>query len=218
MGHSVGCAAPEVKARIGANRGDDMTACKPWTDAENRFLIEHHGTLSCRDIGLRLGRSRYSIENRVTKLRKEGALAWPSPEPKWTEADDRKLIAGYARFTISMLAEDFGRTPEAVRSRLRRLKNAGWKVDAMPRGHARSKQAEQARAKYKVPELSLDAEREALRDEIARYLAAEVNANRLDANQVFKLIDELKNVLAAPDHQLKRYLAMPVAQIVREAA
>lgn len=28
MGHSVGCAAPEVKARIGANRGDEMSSTK----------------------------------------------------------------------------------------------------------------------------------------------------------------------------------------------
>lgn len=219
MGHSVGCAAPEVKARIGANRGDDMAACKPWTDAEERYLIEHHGKLSNPEIAQKLGRSVPAVESRTQVLRRLGAIPHAPREPDWTEAEDRRLVAGYAHLTTAMLADDLGRTKDAVDSRIRRLRRAGWDIRAMPRGRGRQRQAEAARAERQDPELSIDADRQVLRDEIAKYLAGEVNANRLDADQVRVLIGKLKsNVLAAPHHRLKRYLDMPVAKIVREAA
>lgn len=191
---------------------------KAWTDAEEVFLIEHHGKLHNRELAKRLGREVYAIENRVARLRKAGLMKSAPKEPPWTEADDRELVVCYQSLTTDMLADRFGRTKRSIDTRIRRLRERGWNIDAMPRGRVRTKQAEKAKAEWQEPELSLDAEREALREEIARYLAVEVNANRLDANQFEHLIDELKNVLAAPDHQLKRYLAMPVAQIVREAA
>lgn len=192
-----------------------MAAHKPWTDAEDQFLIEHHGQISNREIGKRLDRPVYVIENRVFKLRREGVLAMPSAEPKWTEADDRKLIAGYARFTITMLAEDFGRTPEAVRSRLRRLKQAGWQIEAMPRGPNRSKAAEQARAEQHNPELSAQAEREAIRDEVIAYLAYRVARRQMPVDRAKAVV---KAVSQAPEHQFKRLREMSVAEIVRAAA
>ena len=191
----------------------------PWSPAEEAFLIQHHGTLSNQVIAERLGRSIPAVESRTQVLRRSGAIPNAPREPDWTEAEDRKLIAGYAHYTTAMLAEDLGRTKGAIDTRIRKLRARGWNINAMPRGRGRQRQAEAARAEYQDPTLSVDADRQVLRDEIAKYLAGEVNANRLAAEQVRVLIGKLKqNVLAAEPGKLARYLAMPVEKIVREVA
>lgn len=192
---------------------------KAWTDAEEVFLIEHHGTMHNRELAKRLGREVYAIENRVARLRKAGLMRSAPKEPKWTEADDRELMACYQSLTSAMLAERFGRSKGAIDTRIRRLRERGWKIDAVPSGRGRQRQAEQARAEYKVPDLSLETDRQVLRDEIAKYLKAEIEAKRMDMDRARKIVDKLKaSVIAAPPNKLARYLAMPVARIVSEAA
>lgn len=190
-------------------------AAKPWTDAEDVFLIAYHGKLANHEIGRRLGRPVHVIENRVFKLRKVGVMPKPNPEPKWTEADDSRLVSGYQSLTAAMLANELGRTEETVRSRLRRLKRAGWKIDAMPRGPNRSKAAEQARAEQCNPELSAQAEREAMRDEVIAYLAYRVARRQMPVDRAKAVV---KAVSQAPEHQFKRLREMSVAEIVRAAA
>lgn len=192
---------------------------KAWTDAEEVFLIEHHGKLHNRELAKRLGREVYAIENRVARLRKAGLMKSAPKEPIWTEADDRELAACYQTLTADMLAERFGRTKGSIDTRIRRLRERGWKIDAMSRGRVRTQQATKTQAEWQEPEMSTEAEREALRDEIAKYLKTEIAAKRINDRQLPELIDRIKTkVLSAPHHRLKRYLAMPVAQIVREAS
>lgn len=190
-----------------------------WSRADECFLIQHHGKLSNPEIAKKLGRSVPAVESRTQVLRRLGAIPDAPREPEWTEAEDRRLVAGYAHLTTAMLAEDLGRTKDAVDSRIRRLRRAGWDIRAMPRGRGRQRQAEAARAERQDPDLSIDADRQVLRDEIAKYLATEVNANRMKAMTAWNLIGKLKTeVLGAEPGKLARYLAMPVAQIVGEAA
>lgn len=190
-----------------------------WSRADECFLIQHHGKLSNPEIAQKLGRSVPAVESRTQVLRRLGAIPYTPREPEWTEAEDRRLVAGYSHLTIAMLAEDLGRTKGAVDTRIRKLRARGWNITAMPRGRGRQRQAEAARAERQDPDLSIEADRQVLRDEIAKYLAGEVNANRLAADQVRSLIGKLKTeVLGAEPGRLARYLAMPVAQIVREAA
>lgn len=190
-----------------------------WSRADECFLIQHHGKLSNPEIAQKLGRSIPAVESRTQVLRRAGIIPAAPREPEWTEAEDRRLVAGYAHLTTAMLAEYLGRTKDAVDSRIRRLRRAGWDIRAMPRGRGRQRQAEAARAERQDPELSIDADRQVLRDEIAKYLAAEVNANRMKAMTAWNLIGKLKTeVIGAEPGKLARYLAMPVAQIVKEAA
>lgn len=190
-----------------------------WSRADECFLIQHHGKLSNPEIAQKLGRSVPAVESRTQVLRRLGAIPYTPREPEWTEAEDRRLVAGYAHLTTAMLAEDMGRTKGAVDTRIRKLRARGWDIRAMPRGRGRQRQVEAARAEQQEPNLSLDAERQVLRDEIAKYLATEVNANRMKAMTAWNLIGKLKTeVLGAEPGKLARYLAMPVAKIVKEAA
>lgn len=190
-----------------------------WSSAEDRFLIQNSGKLSNPEIAKKLGRSIPAVESRTQVLRRLGAIPQAPREPEWTEAEDRRLMAGYAHLTAAMLAEDMGRTKGAIDTRIRKLRARGWNITAMPRGRGRQRQAESARAEVKDPELSIDADRQVLRDEIAKYLKTEIEARRLDMDHAGQLVEKLKtSVLSAPANKLARYLAMPVAKIVREAA
>lgn len=192
---------------------------KAWTDAEEVFLIEHHGKLHNREIALRLGREVYAIEGRIARLRKAGLMKSAPKEPNWTEADDRRLVAGYAHLTTAMLAEDLGRTKQAIDSRIRRLRRAGWDIRAMPRGRGRSRQAEQARAEHKDPELPAHAEREAMRDEVLAHIRFQVERQKLTAERATQMLERItQSVLQAPEIEFKRFCQKSVAQIVMEAA
>lgn len=190
-----------------------------WSRADECFLIQHHGKLSNPEIAQKLGRSIPAVESRTQVLRRSGAIPDAPREPDWTEAEDRKLIAGYAHFTTAMLAEDLGRTKDAVAARLKRLKKQGWQMEAMPRGRLRSKQAEKARAAHKPPELSVTAERIAMRDEVAAYLSAQIARNALAFEQAQVIAQTIsKNVLQAPECQFKKLAKKSVVKIVQEAA
>lgn len=190
-----------------------------WSRAEETFLIQNSGKLSNPEIAKKLGRSIPAVESRSQVLRRMGAIPKAPREPEWTEAEDRELVAKYAHFTVAMLAEDMGRTKGAIDTRIRKLRARGWDIRAMPRGRGRQRQAEAVRAEQKDPELSIDADRQVLRDEIAKYLKTEIEARRLDMDHAEQLVEKLRtSVISAPANKLARYLAMPVAQIIREAA
>lgn len=190
-----------------------------WSRAEECFLIQNSGKLSNPEIAKKLGRSIPAVESRTQVLRRMGAIPKAPREPEWTEDEDRRLIAGYAHYTVAMLAEDMGRTKQAIDSRIRRLRRAGWDIRAMPRGWGRSRQAEQARAEYQVPELSTQAEREAMRDEVLAHIRFQVERQRLTAERATQMLERItQSVLQAPEHQFKRFCQKSVAQIVMEAA
>lgn len=192
---------------------------KAWPDTEDAYLIQHQGQRTNRQMAQALGRTESAIENRLQVLRRAGIIPPAPREPDWCEADDRYLVAHHGRFTAAMLAEDLGRTPHAVNSRLRKLRRAGWDIRAMPRGRGRSRQAEQARAEYKVPELSTQAEREAMRDEVLAHIRFQVERQRLTAERATQMLERItQSVLQAPKHQFKRFCQKSVAQIVMEAA
>lgn len=190
-----------------------------WSRADECFLIQHHGKLSNPEIAQKLGRSVPAVGSRTQVLRRLGAIPDAPREPEWTEAEDRKLIAGYAHFTVAMLAEDLGRTKDAVDSRIRRLRRAGRDIRAMPRGRGRQRQAEEARAERQDPELSTQAEREAMRDEVLAHIRFQVERQRLTAERATQMLERItQSVLQAPEHQFKRLCQKSVAQIVMEAA
>ena len=192
---------------------------KIWTDAEEVFLIEHHGKLGNRELAQRLGREVYSIEGRVARLRKAGLIPLAPLEPKWTEADDRELMACCQTLTSEMLAERFGRSKGSIDTRIRRLRERGWNIKAMPRGRVRTKQAEKAKAEFKEPDLSTTAEREAMRDEVMAYLKAQVAGKKIELDHAKAIAQTIsQNVLQAPELRFKRYAQRPVAEIVQGAA
>lgn len=192
---------------------------KLWSDDDQNFLIRHHGKRSNRQLAQDLGRTVSAIEGRIRMLRTQGLIPPYEFLDAWTEAEDRQLLAGRREFTAKMLAEDLGRTETAVSARLKRLKDQGWQIEAMPRGRLRSKQAEKARAAHKPPELSVTAERIAMRDEVMAYLGAQVNRNTLALEQAKVIAQTIsQTVLQAPEWRFKQYAQRPVAEIVQGAA
>lgn len=190
-----------------------------WSRAEERFLIQNSGKLSNPEIAQRLGRSVPAVESRTQVLRRMGAIPKAPREPEWTEAEDRQLVAKYAHFTAAMLAEDMGRTKGAIDTRIRKLRARGWNINAMPRGRGRQRQAEAVRAEQKDPELSAQAEREAMRDEVLTHIRFQVERQRLTAERATQMLERItQSVLQAPEHQFKRFCQKSVAQIVMEAA
>lgn len=192
---------------------------KIWSDDDVSFLIRHHGKRSNRQLAQDLGRTVSAIEGRVRILRTQGLIPPYEALDAWTEAEDRQLLQGRKQFTAKMLAEDLGRTETAVAARLKRLKEQGWQMEAMPRGRLRSKQAEKARAAHKPPELSVTTERVAMRDEVAAYLSAQIARNALTLEQAQVIAQTIsQNVLQAPEWRFKQFCQKSVAQIVMEAA
>lgn len=192
---------------------------KIWSDDDQNFLIRHHGKRSNRQLAQDLGRTVRAIEGRVRMLRTQGVIPPYEFLDAWTEAEDRQLLAGRRQFTVKMLAEDLGRSETAVTARIKRLKDQGWQIEAMPRGRLRSKQAEQARAAHKPIEVPVTAEREAMRDEVIAYLSAQVKRNLLALEQAQLIAKTIsQRVLQAPEWQFKKLANRSVVEIVQEAA
>jgi DNA-binding Lrp family transcriptional regulator len=192
---------------------------KVWSDDDDCRLMRLHGTMPNRQVAKAMGRTIHSIDCRIRILRNLGIMPQPEEKPLWSEADDRYLVENYIKFTAAMLAEDLGRSVEAVNSRLRRLKRSGMQIGAMPRGRGRSKLAEAARAEVKDMDVSLASEREAMRDEVMAYLSEQVKRKALDLDKAKAIAQSIRqNVLQAPEWRFKRYAQKPVAVIVQEAA
>lgn len=190
-----------------------------WSDDQDHYLIQSHGKIPNRQIAKELNRSIHSIDCRIKILRNLGLMPKSEAPQLWTEADDRYLIANYAKLTCVMLGEDLGRNPDAVRSRLRRLKNSGMQIGAVQRGRVRTKQAEKARAEMQGKDVSLAKEREAMRDEVMAYLSDQVKRKTLELDKAKAIAQTIsQNVLQAPEWRFKRFAQKPVAVIVQEAA
>ena len=188
-----------------------------WLEHEDQYLIEHHLTKRNRQIANELGRSIYSIECRLRAMRLAGKIPPPVPVPSWTEKDDAYLIEYRTKYTTRMLGEDLGRTQEAVASRLRRLREKGWNLEAMPRGQGRSKACEKARSDTHEPEIDTAAEREVLRDEIAKYIASLITSKRLAVDTASKAVERIKtSILQAPDSVFRDAASRRVADVVAD--
>ena len=188
-----------------------------WSEHEDAYLIEHHLTKRNRQIANELGRSIYSIECRLRAMRIAGKIPPPVPVPSWTETDDAYLIEYRTQYTTRMLGEDLGRTQEAVASRIRRLREKGWNLEAMPRGQGRSKACEKARSEANQDGLSTAAEREVLRDEIASYLASLITSKKLAVETASKAVERIKtSILQAPDSVFRDAASRRVADVVAD--
>lgn len=130
------------------------------------------------------------------------------------------MLANISRLSPGMIGEDLGRTKSSVESRVKTLRRRGVKIAYVPAGRRNTVGVDLSVNRLTTePELSPSSDRQVLREELAAYLANEVNARRMLAKVAFSLVGKLKRrVLNAPDHELKRYLAMPVVAVVKEVA
>lgn len=129
----------------------------------------------------------------------------------WTEADERYILQNRGKLTNGMMAEDLGRTKDAVETRLRRLKAMGYSLQNLPSGP----RTNQPKPKPKTPDVFTHAEREAMRDEVQTYLTHQVVTSKLSierATEISKAIKE--NVLQAPEWRFKRYAQKSVQTVV----
>lgn len=109
-----------------------------WTDEEWAYVLAHFDDLSAAEIAARIGRRPAGIYKRLSKL----GVSKPHPTPKrrpdvpatiharairagerrrWTQEDDEWLLDNIGRGLLRFVSSRLGRTPEAVRWRLRIL-------------------------------------------------------------------------------------------------
>ena len=94
---------------------------EPWSQEETEYLREMAGMdYPHSQMATELERSPNSIKMKLKAL----GLYIPKPSPKpWTEEDDRRLVALYLEdYSFSDLACIFGRSENAIISRLVRLR------------------------------------------------------------------------------------------------
>lgn len=133
----------------------------------------------------------------------------------WTEADERYILQNRGKLTNGMMAEDLGRTKDAVETRIRRLRAQGYSLQNLPSGPRTNR----PKPSPKTPDVSTHAEREAMRDEVQAYLAHQVMTRKLlieHATTIGEVIS--RSVLQAPEWRFKRYAQKSVAAIVQEVA
>ena len=105
---------------------------EPWSDEETKELEE----MCCYDLAIsdmaeHLGRTPNSVRMKLKAM----GLYTPKPAPKpWTDEDDKRLVALYLEGrSFQDLAGIFGRSENAVISRLVRLR-AGLRPERSPSG------------------------------------------------------------------------------------
>lgn len=97
-----------------------MPQHRKWTAEEDAIVRKLSGTVSCRDIAGRLGRSKRSVEARRRRLGVAGAV-----NQAWTDAEDavlRRCIRhaadkGWSFSVAREVAQRLGRSPSQVRYR-----------------------------------------------------------------------------------------------------
>lgn len=94
---------------------------KPWTTAELRTLLQLAGSgISYREIGATLGRSYASVTQRIYQHR---VARGQRMAPPWTIGDERRLLRLVGSgATAKEAARSLGRTPQAVYSRLCKIR------------------------------------------------------------------------------------------------
>ena len=138
----------------------------------------------------------------------------PSDRP-WTVADDRYLFQNRAKLSNRMMAEYLGRTRNSVETRIRRLKAKGYSLINLPTGDIN--QANPISEPKKISDVSIAAERDAMRDEVVAYLKAQVEKKyitMMQANQLAQAIS--RNVLKLPDMRFKRFCRKSIQAIVAD--
>lgn len=138
----------------------------------------------------------------------------PSDRP-WTVADDRYLFQNRAKLTNRMMAEDLGRTRNSVETRIRRLKAKGYSLTNLPTGDIR--QANPISEPKKISDVSIAAEREAMRDEVAAYLQYQIDTQKLTIERAFEVSASIsQSVLKLPDMRFKRFCSKSIQAIVAD--
>lgn len=131
----------------------------------------------------------------------------------WTDADERYILQNRGKFTNRMMAEDLGRTKDAVETRLRRLKAMGYNLQNLPSGAP----SERPKPPPKTPEVSDKAERAAMRDEVQAYLHYQVTTLKLTIERATTICAVIKqDVLQAPEYRFKRYASKSVRAVVED--
>lgn len=121
---------------------------RPWTCAERRRLAEgRQAGENYKTLARELGRTPCAVVQFAHREGLRGQL--PAHRRHWTTLDERALLDAYrAGIPVGVLAERFGRSPNAVHARIRTLRERGESVVwRRPRWSAREKaQLHQLRA------------------------------------------------------------------------
>jgi len=94
---------------------------KHWTEAEDRLLLGLGERESLARLAARTGRSAAAVRCRLSLLRRRQLPPRGGPTRDWTEEDLATLRSLVGRRSVEAIAATLGRTPTAVRVRLKRL-------------------------------------------------------------------------------------------------
>jgi len=111
-------------------------ARRPFTPEEDRRLEElRNKGLATSDIASEMGRSRNSIESRLSKI---GLTNSQEPRARWTQEEDAILDQHSATMPLEDIARILGRSPCAIKKRVFRLREKRTKSKLLlPRAAAK---------------------------------------------------------------------------------
>ena len=107
----------------------------------------------------------------------------------WTQGDDNYLMDHYGKLTVRMMCEELCRSESAVRSRITKLRRAGWPPPRVP-----------------------IMDREAVRDTVLHALANAISQRRMTVEQSLIIGRRLKVTLDFPNTFFKERRDWTVSQ------
>lgn len=104
-------------------------ARRPFTPEEDRLMEElRNKGLATSDIASEMGRSRNSIESRLSKI---GLTNSQEPRARWTREEDAILEQHFPTMPMEDLVRMLGRSASAINKRAHRLKKNGRREQKM---------------------------------------------------------------------------------------
>lgn len=91
---------------------------KEWTASEVKYLLLNNKKKPLKEIASHLGRSLYSVENKIVDLNKKGYKFVNRSKNEWTFEEDEILLKNFGRSNIDLLVKRLKRTRKAINHRL----------------------------------------------------------------------------------------------------
>jgi len=107
---------------------------RPWTQDEDAYLRKHYGKQRIQDIARALNRSYNQVRYRARLLGLRKPRHLKSSSTRWSRKDEEFLLEHWEKMSVSELAQHLGRSPRAVRHKIRRLRLRESGEAEKPRG------------------------------------------------------------------------------------
>lgn len=113
-------------------------ARRPFTPEEDKLLEKRRDEgIAINDIALEMGRSRNSVESRLSKI---GLTNDQEPRARWTREEDAILEQNSATTSLEEIARILSRSPGAIKKRIFRLREKRIESKKLPLPRAAERQ------------------------------------------------------------------------------